>query len=189
VDRQRRAAALSTRRARVVLFVVSVAVGATTLPACKNSKELARQKAEMTTALDAFNAQVAQLQQEAAPLRARFNALPDDLPGLETVRADLFAIEEGLGIESGRGQWLSGELEKAFTSGKKEQIEAVRSAIPAGNDGIRKLIVKVMHELLPFERMVAQSRVFEELDAAAKARGAQATGGRGLAKQQRPGSH
>jgi hypothetical protein len=188
VDCQRRAAALSARSTRVVLFLVSFAVVATSLPACKNRKELARQKAELTTALDAFKAEVAQLQKQAAPLRARLNALPEDLPGLEPVRADLFAIEEGLGIEAGRGQWLSGQLEKAFASGKKEDIEAVRNAIPAGNDGFRKLIVKVMHELLPFERMVAQSRAFEELDAAAKARGAQAAGGRGASKKQQPGA-
>ena len=75
MDRQRRAAALSARSTRVVLFLVSVAVVATSLPACQNRKELARQKAELTTALDAFKAQIAQLQKEAAPLRARLNAL------------------------------------------------------------------------------------------------------------------
>lgn len=167
---------MSARSSRVVLFLVSVAVVATSLPACKNKKELARQRAELTTALDAFKTQVAQLQKEAAPLRARFNALPDDLPGLETVRADLFAVEEGLGVEDGRGKWLTGELDKAFASGKKEEIEAVRNAIPTGDDGIRKLMVKVMHELLPFERMVAQSRAFEALEAA------KAAGGRGVQK-------
>jgi len=182
VDRQRRAAALSARSARVVLFLVSVAVVATSLPACKNRKEEARQKAELTTALDAFKTQIGQLQKEVAPLRARYNALPEDLPGLEAVRADLFAVEEGLGVENGRAQWLSGELDKAFASGKKEDIEAVRNAIPKGNDGFAKMIVKVMHELLPFERMVAQSRAFEELEAA-KGREAQGAGGRGVQKK------
>ena len=133
---------------------------------CKNSKEQARQKAELTTELDQFKAHVSQLQKEAAPLRARFDALPEDLPGLETVRSDLFTIEEVLGIEGGRGKWLSGELDKAFASGKKQEIEAVRNAIPKGDDGIAKLMLKVTHELVPFERLVAQSRLFEELEAA-----------------------
>jgi hypothetical protein len=178
MDSQRRAPALSARTSRVVLCLVTVAAVATSLPACKNKKELARQKAELTAALDAFKAQVAQQQQEAAPLRARLNALPEDLPGLESVRADLFAVEEGLGVEDGRGKWLSGEIEKAFASGKKEDIDAVRNAIPAtGDDGFRKLMVKVMHELLPYERMVAQSRAFEALEAA------KAAGGRGGQKQ------
>jgi hypothetical protein len=177
VDRQRRAATLSTPGARVVLLSLSVAVVATSLAGCKNSKEQARQKAELTAALDAFKAQIAELQKQTAPLRVRFEALPEDLPGLETVRSDLFAVEEVLGTEDGRGKWLSGELEKAFASGKKEDIDAVRNAIPKGNDGIAQRILKITHELIPFERLVAQSRVFEELDAAQKA--AAAAGGRG----------
>lgn len=181
MDRQRRAAALSTPNSRVVLFLLSVAIVAPSLSGCKNRKEQARQKAELTAALDAFKAQIAELQKQAAPLRARFEALPQELPGLEPVRSDLFAIEEGLGVEDARGKWLSGELDKAFASGKKEEIEAVRSAIPKGNDGFAKLMMKVTHELIPFERLVAQSRVFEELDAAQKA--AAAAAGRGGGKE------
>jgi hypothetical protein len=92
--------------------------------------------------------------------------LPEDLPGLQTVRDDLHAVEEVLGVEDGRAKWLSGELDKAFASGRKEEIEAVRTAIPPGNDGIAQVVVKVTHQLLPFERMAAQRRFFESLDAA-----------------------
>ena len=170
-------------RSRIVLLLLSATIVATSVAGCKNSKEQARQKAELTGALDAFNTQIAELQRQAAPLRVRFEALPEGMPGLETVRSDLFAIEEVLGTEDGRGKWLSGELEKAFASGKKEDIEAVRNAIPKGNDGIAQRILKLTHDLIPFERLVAQSRVFEELDAAAKA--AAAAGGRGGRKERR----
>ena len=183
MDRQRRAATLSTSSTRVALFLVSVAVVATSLAGCKNSKELARQKAELTAALDAYNAQIVELQKHTVPLRARLDALPEDLPGLEPVRSDLYAVEEVLGVENGRGKWLAGELEKAFASGKKADIDAVRNAIPKGNDGIAQRMMKVTHELIPFERLVAQSRVFEELDAAQKA-----AGGRGGRKERPPGS-
>jgi len=180
MDRHRRAPALSAAsRSRVVLFLLT-ATFVPTVAGCK-SKELARQKAELTKSLDEFNTQISQLKKQAEPVRARFNALPEDLPGLEPVRSDLFAVEEVLGVEEARGKWLSGELDKAFASGKKEDIDAVRNAIPKGNDGIAKMIVKVMHELLPFERLVAQSRLFEELDAAAKA-----AGGRGGHKERQP---
>jgi len=182
MDRQRRAPPLSAAfRSRVILLLLSAACVATSLAGCRNSKEQARQKAELTKSLDDFKAQISELQRQVAPLRARYNALPEDLPGLETVRSDLFAVEEVLGVEDARGKWLSGELDKAFASGKKEDIDAVRNAIPKGNDGIAKMIVKVMHELLPFERLVAQSRLFEELDAAAKA-----AGGRGGHKERQP---
>jgi hypothetical protein len=188
MDRQRRAAALTTLRSRIVLASLGVAIVATSCASCKSSEQQVRQKAELTKALDGFKAEVQGLQKQAAPLRARFDALPEDLPGLEAVRSDLFAVEEGLGVEEARGKWLSGELDKAFASGKKQDIEAVKKEIPKGNDGIRNLIVKVTHDLLPFERLVAQSRVFEELEAT-RAGGVQAAGGRGVRKQRAPAPH
>jgi len=92
--------------------------------------------------------------------------LPDDLPGLGAVRDELHALEGGLGVEDGRGKWLSGELDKAFGSGKQDQIEAVRKAIPRGADGFAQSAVKIAHELVPYERLAGQRRFFEELDAA-----------------------
>ena len=92
--------------------------------------------------------------------------MPEDLPGIGTVRDDLHAVEEGLGVEGGRAQWLSGELDKAFVSGKKEEIEKVRNAIPPGNGGMEEMILRVTHQLLPLERVAAQRRYFEALDAA-----------------------
>ena len=107
----------------------------------------------------------------------------------------MHAIEEGLGVEDGRAKWLSGELDKAFASGKKEEIEAVRNAIPRGNGEIEQLIVKVTHQLLPLERLAAQRRFFEALDAA-KARDAQkerppkaAIASRGETRQAAPRGH
>ena len=173
MDRQRRAQALSALgrsrpafRSRAVLFSVSVALAALSLSGCRNKKEEARQKAELTTALDQFRAQTGELQKQASALRARFDKLPEDLPGLETVREDLHAAEEGLGVEDGRAKWLSGKLDKAFASGKKEEIEEVRNAIPQGDGGIAQVIVRVAHKLSPLERLAAQRHFFESLDAA-----------------------
>jgi hypothetical protein len=133
---------------------------------CKNRKEEARQRTELTQALDQYKAQIGELQKQASALRARFDKLPDDLPGLGAVRDELHALEEGLGVEDGRGKWLSGELDKAFGSGKQDQIEAVRKAIPRGADGFAQSAVKITHELVPYERLAGQRRFFEELDAA-----------------------
>jgi hypothetical protein len=176
MDRQRRTAALmalgrsrAASRSHAVLAALSVAFVATSAlapAACRNQKEEARQRAELTTALNQFKAQVNELQKQASGLRARFDKLPEDLPGIGPVRDDMHAIEEVLGVEDGRVKWLAGELDKAFASGKKEEIEKVRSAIPPGNDAIAQAIVKLTHQLLPFERMAAQRRFFESLDAA-----------------------
>ena len=113
----------------------SVVLVAASLSGCRNKKEEARQKAELTKALDQFQAQIGELQKQASALHARFDKLPEDLPGIGPVRDDLHAAEEGLGVDGGRAQWLSGQLDKAFVSGNKEEIEAVRSAIPQDNDG------------------------------------------------------
>ena len=150
----------------IVLFSLSVVLVAASLSGCRNKKEEARQKAELTKALDQFQAQIGELQKQASALHARFDKLPEDLPGIGPVRDDLHAAEEGLGVDGGRAQWLSGQLDKAFVSGNKEEIEAVRSAIPQDNTGIAQLLVRVAHQLSPLERLAAQRRFFEQLDAA-----------------------
>lgn len=152
-------------RSRAVLLSASVALVALSPSGCRNRKEEARQKAELAQALAQFQAQMGDLQKQVLDLRVRFDKLPEDLPGIDAVRDNLHALEEGLGVEDGRAKWLSGELDKAFASGKKEEIEAVRKAIPHGDGGITALIVKVTHEMAPLERLANQRRFFEKLDA------------------------
>jgi hypothetical protein len=149
----------------VISMLATLATSAVSLSGCRNKQEEARQKAELTKALDQFKSQTGELQKQVSGLRARFDKLPEDLPGIETVRDNLHAVEEGLGVEGGRAKWLAGDLDKAFASGKKQEIEAVRQAIPQGDGGITGLIVKVAHQLPPLERLAAQRHYFEALDA------------------------
>jgi septal ring factor EnvC (AmiA/AmiB activator) len=163
-------------RRRAVLLWMGCALVAISPSGCSNKKEQARQRAELTQALDQYNAQIGELRKQAAGLRARLDKVPEELQGLGTVRDDLHALEEGLGVEDGRGKWLSAQLDKAFASGKKEQIEAVSKAMPRGADGFAGSLVKVTHELMPFERLAEQRRFFEELDAAKAREARQDTG-------------
>jgi hypothetical protein len=172
VDRQRRAPALiapiASRAASgwgPVLLSLTFAFGAISLSGCRNRKEEARQRAELTGALDQYKTQIGELQKQVSGLRARFDKLPEDLPGIEPVRDDLHALEEVLGVEDGHTKWLSGELDKALASGKRAEIDAVRNAIPQGNDATPRAIVKLAHQLLPLERLANQRRFFESLDA------------------------
>jgi hypothetical protein len=155
-----------------VAVISALATSAMSLSGCRNREEEARQKAELTKALDQFKTQTGELQKQASALRVRVDKLPEDLPGVGPLRDNLHAVEEGLGVEGGRAKWLAGELDKAFASGKKEEIEAVRKAIPQGDGGITALIVKVAHQLAPLEGLANQRHFFEELDAA-RARDAQ----------------
>jgi hypothetical protein len=153
-------------RWHVLVLSLGLGFAATSLAGCRNKTEEARQKAELTNRLTQFKAQMADLGKQAAGLRARVDQMPEDLPGLGPVRDDLHAVEEVIGVEGGRAQWLAGELDKAFVSGDKQQIEAVSKAIPQSNEGLGQSLVKVMHEMVPLERVAAQRRYFESLDAA-----------------------
>lgn len=142
---------------------------AISLAGCRNKKEEARQRAEMTTALQQFTAQVTELQRQSAGLRARFDKLPEDLPGLAAVHDDLHTLEEVVGVEDGRTKWLGSQMEQAFAAGKemkKAQLEALRDAIPRSTAAIDQMAMKVMHELLPLEGLASQRRFFQEVDAA-----------------------
>jgi hypothetical protein len=147
-------------RLRIVLFSLSLAVAAISLPACKN-KEVEAAKASANQSYEELKAQVSTLQAAAAGLRARFNALPEDLPNLEPIHSKLFSVEEVLGVEGGRVQWLSGELNKAFAAGNKEPIQKLSDDIRRsmeGDKGVGKTILELTHQLLPYESMAAQRR-------------------------------
>ena len=92
-------------------------------------------------------------------LRTRFKALPEDLPGLQTIHSDLFAVEEVLGVEGARAQWLSGELNAAVATKKREQVQKVSDAIRGAIEGtkeIEKRILELTHQLAPFEHLAAE---------------------------------
>jgi hypothetical protein len=146
-------------------LTVAVVFVALSLSGCRNKKEEARQRAELTQALERYKTQVGELQKQASGLRARFDKLPEDMQGVGPLRDDIHTIEEVLGVEDGRTKWLAGKLDRAFASGNKQEIEAVRTAIPPGDDATAQAILKLTHQLLPFERLAAQRRFFEALDA------------------------
>jgi len=165
MDRRGRDEALRAR-ARALLLGVAVAAA---LSGCRDRKEEARQRAELTRALGQYRAQVAELQKQSSALRARFDKLPEDLPDAGPARDDLHALEEVVGVEDGRTKWLSAEIDKAFSPAeapKPAQVEALRGAIPSSTAGMGQMAVKVMHELMPLERVASQRRFFEAVDAA-----------------------
>jgi len=162
-----RSRAPSRSRTKLVSFsVVGLATLTLWLSGCRNRQEEARQKAELTSALAQYRAQIGELQKQASVLRARFDKLPEDLPDIGPVRDNLHALEEVLGVEDGRTKWLSAELDKAVASGKKQDLEAVRKAIPRSTDGIVQFVVKVTHQMAPLERLANQRHFFEAQDAA-----------------------
>jgi outer membrane protein OmpA-like peptidoglycan-associated protein len=152
---------VSPNRRGIAFVSLGVAFGAMFSPACKKKGEDTQQVERARQSLEQIRAQVAQAQKATADVRARFNALPEDLPGLDAVRSKLLAVEEVMGVENGRVQWLSGELNTASASGNQEQIQKVSTTISEVVEGSKtygKPVLDLLHELLPFERTAAQIR-------------------------------
>ncbi len=154
-------------RARVVLLLLSVAFGAMSLPTCKGKKDESKREVEQAKALasqhyEEFKTQVGKLQTATSNLRARFKTLPEDLPGLQEIRSKLLSVEEVLGVEDARVRWLSGELNAAVATGKKEQLQKVSDTISVSIDHdaneVGKALLDLTHKLLPFEGIAAQRR-------------------------------
>ncbi len=148
------------------MFVsLCVAFGAMSISACKKKGESKQAVDRARQSLEQIKAEVAQAQKATADVRKRFNALPEDLPGLETVRHKLLAVEEVFGVENGRVQWLSRELDTAAASGNQEQIQKVSTTINEVVEGTKTYgtpVLELLHELLPFERTAAQIRALAD---------------------------
>jgi outer membrane protein OmpA-like peptidoglycan-associated protein len=148
-----------------VFVSLCVAFAAMSVPACKKKGGDSQKVERSRQSLVQIKTQVVEAQKATAALRARFTALPEDLPGLETVRSKLFAVEEVMGVENGRVQWLSRELDAAVASGNEEQIQKVSATISEVLEGSKtfgKPVVDLLHELLPFEHTAAQIRALAD---------------------------
>jgi OmpA-OmpF porin, OOP family len=147
---------------------VLVAVGVVGVSACQQRSGRGAPHdagASLRQSLEEIRADVEKMQKTAGELRRRFGALPEDLPGLETFRSKLHAVEEVLGTESARVNWLGGELDAALASGKEDQVQTIAGTIGSSVEGIKRLtatLITLTHELLPFERMMAQFRALAD---------------------------
>ncbi len=115
-----------------------------------------------------LKADAEKLQAETAAIHKRIEALGslgDDLPGLAAFRSKLFAAEEVLGGVGSTVEWLSGERAAALAAGDSRRLETVATTIASSTEEMKKFetsIVELSHELIPFERTVAQFRVMAD---------------------------
>ena len=152
----------------VVLLSLLVALGGMSIQACAKKKDGNPQADPKYLAanqsLARLKADAQKLQAETAAIRKRLERLgaaADDLPGLAPFRSNLFATEEVLGGVGGTSEWLSKELETAFASGDRQQVEKVTATIASSADEMKKFeksVVGLSHDLIPLERSVAQFR-------------------------------
>jgi outer membrane protein OmpA-like peptidoglycan-associated protein len=152
-------------RSNVVILSVLVTSWAMSIPACAR-KQTGSPQADpkyvaASESLQRFKAGGQKLQAETAAIRKRLDAITDDLPGLAAFRSNLFATEEVLGGVGATAESLSTELETAFATGDRQQVERVTALIANSAEsmkGFEKTVLDQSHALIPFERKVAQFR-------------------------------
>ena len=155
-------------RSNVVILSLLVTSGATSIQACAKKKQGSPQAdpkyVAASQSVQRLKADAQKLQAETAAIRKRLERLDtsaDDLPGLAGFRSNLFSTEEVLGGVGGTTEWLSRELGAAFASGDRQQVEKVTATIASSADEMKKFeksVVGLSHDLIPFERSVAQFR-------------------------------
>jgi outer membrane protein OmpA-like peptidoglycan-associated protein len=159
---------LRVSRSNVVIWSLLVTSGAMSIQACAR-KQVGSPQADpkyvaASQSLQRLKADAQRLQAETAAIHerlARLDASGDDLPGLAGFRSNLFATEEVLGGVGGTTEWLSRELEAAFASGDRQQVEKITTTIASSGDEMKKFeksVVDLSHDVIPFERSVAQFR-------------------------------
>jgi outer membrane protein OmpA-like peptidoglycan-associated protein len=164
-------------RSHVVIISLFVTGGALSIQACAKGTgapgsrqgELSDPKyAAANQSLDALKAGAQKLQGETAAIRERLerlDAFADGLPGLAAFRSSLFSTEEILGGVGGTVEWLSGELKAAVASRDEQRIGKVTATIASSAEEMKKFetsVVGLSHDLIPFERSVAQFRALAD---------------------------
>jgi len=156
----------------VVILSLLMSLGALSIPACARQKQGAPSTdpryVAASQSLERLKGDARSLQAETAAIHKRLErieAVADDLPGLATFRSSLFATEEILGGVAATSEWLSGELEAALAAGDGQRIEKVLATIASSVDEMRKFeksVVGLSHDLIPFERTIAQFRALAD---------------------------
>jgi hypothetical protein len=125
--------------------------------------------------LDQLKNRFAELKKKFMALREQVDTIPPDLPGFSEVRSTFYAAEEGRGTTEAKTIWLSERLDAAVRSGNRAELEQISKDIAATYDDIRKideLHVKLLHQVMAFQRMARQAKDAEkqaEQEAAAAA--------------------
>ena len=103
----------------------------------------------------ALKKEFADLQQSFSDLSKDLEAIPADLPGYPQLRASFYQTEEARGVTDAKVTMLSGRLESALSSGKREELQQVSDDIAkASNDGrqLGEIYLKLLHQVMAFQR-------------------------------------
>jgi outer membrane protein OmpA-like peptidoglycan-associated protein len=136
------------------------------LEACRKNKPDEANKPAMALdgeatkkSLEGLEPQLNELLTKFAALHKQYDPLPASLPGFGDVRSKFYATGEALGRVSAKIAWLSDRLDAALKSGDREELRQVSKDIAKTHDEIRqidKVTVELVHQVLPFQRMMKE---------------------------------
>jgi len=152
-----------------VLFLTGLLAGAGALSGCRKSKTGPSGDA-VKQSLDRLKSQLAELKTRFMDLLTMVESVPPNLPGFGEARARFYAAEEARGVTDGKAAWLSGRLDAALASGNAEELQQISTEIATSNQDIHKieeLHVKLLHEIMSFQRVARQEGAEKEAAAAA----------------------
>ena len=156
---------------RIVPLSIVLLLGAGLPIGCHKGADKAKVE-ELRQSLDALQKQSTDLKTRFMALRKQFETVPTDLPGFMELRGKFYAIEEGRGITDTKVMLLSGRLDAASSSGNRDEVQQISKEIAQTYDELHQLdelYVKLLHQVMSFQRQAAQQKQAEDEAAAAQA--------------------
>lgn len=154
-------------RARLVAaLLLGLAAGGGSLAGChRGATDQAGQAAPnpevVKQSFTVLKKQFSDLQQSFSNLRKDLEAIPASLAGYPQLRAHFYAVDEVRGVISAKVAMLSGRLESALRSGKRDELQRVSSDIDQASGDCRQigaLYLKLLHEVMAFQRVADQRK-------------------------------
>lgn len=141
-------------------LLTGLLVGGGALVGC-HKKEPAPDGEALKQSLATIRKQLDELKTNFMSLRERVEKIPQDLPDFPEARARFFATEEGRGVTDAGAVVLASRLDEALRSRNREELQQIGADIGRLSDGARKLgdlHVKMLHQMMAFERMAEQQK-------------------------------
>jgi hypothetical protein len=148
-------------RCRNLAVFAALLAAAGPLAACRRNVADKASQDEAKESLEKLKGQVAELKAKFSALRKQYDAVPLDVPGFSEARGKFYAIEEGRGITDLKVTLLSNRLDAALASGKRDELQQVSKDITQTFDEVHQideLHVKLLHQVMAFERMARQMK-------------------------------
>ena len=130
-------------------------------PAADKTEQAASNAEPVKQSFTTLKKEFADLQQSFSDLSKDLEAIPPDLPGFAQLRASFYQAEEARGVTDAKVSLISGRLDSALSSGKREELQQVSDDIAKASHDCRQLgeiYLKLLHQVMAFQRVADQRK-------------------------------